>query len=119
MQETQVRCENDINQYEDEDQQSITAMLFGNNETGGTDKEEPHEGTGNVSGLFFINRPSFLSTFFWFDQRKYCDGGGQGETKDEYFTSKTWNTGENKRELLQEPNGDIDMCVWKSKLSKV
>lgn len=50
MQETQVRCENDINQYEDEDQQSITAMLFGNNETGGTDKEEPHEGTGNVSG---------------------------------------------------------------------
>lgn len=25
---------------------------------------------------------------------------------------------ENKREFLQEPNGDIDMCVWKSQLSK-
>lgn len=39
--------------------------------------------------------------------------------KDETCTSKAWNTVENKRTFLQEPNGDIDMCVWKSKLSKV
>lgn len=45
-----MRCEKDMNQYEDEDQQPVAAMLFSDNETGGTDKEEPHEGTGNVGG---------------------------------------------------------------------
>lgn len=43
-------CENKINQYEDEDQQSITAKLFDNNETGGTDRaQETPESVGNVS----------------------------------------------------------------------
>lgn len=39
--------------------------------------------------------------------------------EDECFASKTWKPAQNKRELLQEPNGDIDMCVWKSKLSEL
>lgn len=50
MQETRVSCEKDMNQYEDEDQQPVADMQFSGNETGGTDKEEPHEGTGNVGG---------------------------------------------------------------------
>lgn len=44
-------CENEINQLEDENQQSITAELFDNNETGGTDRaQETHESAGNVNG---------------------------------------------------------------------
>lgn len=39
--------------------------------------------------------------------------------KEEGFSSKTWSAAGNQRELSQEPNGDIDMCVWKSKLSQV
>lgn len=46
-------CEKEINQYEDADQQSITATLFDNNETegGGIDRaQETHKSAGNASG---------------------------------------------------------------------
>lgn len=51
--EARGACENEIDQYEDEDQQSITAKLFDNNETGagGTlSARELHESAANIPG---------------------------------------------------------------------
>lgn len=64
----------------------------------------------------------YLYFFFWLEWGENCDIWECGElerVKAECFSSRIWNSVENERELLQEPNGDIDMCVWKSKLSKV